>query len=118
MWSKKQKMQYFGTNLNEYGHFTWDLTGDYMELKGLLPATPFSPEELTRGLNKGQTAYYQGGGYTALAIAGSCTDGRPGTKSVFWVKENVSKARMMELISQNKHAAAIVAAMKFKIDWN
>ena len=112
-------MQYFGTNLTEYGHFTWDLTGDYMKLKGLISvATPFHPEELTRNLQKGQTAYYQGGGYTALAIAGSCTDDRPGTKSVFWVKENVSKARMMELISQNKHAAAIVAAMKFKIDWN
>src|SRR5574343_1134443 len=81
------KMEYFGTNLTEHGHYSWDLTGDRMVKIGLLPKhTPFNPEELTINLPKGEVIYYQSSKFTVLGISGSCKDERNGTKSIFWVK--------------------------------
>ena len=112
-------MYYFGTNLTEHGHYTWDLSGDHMVNIGLLPkTTPFNPEELTRDLPKGEVIFYQGGGFTVLGIAGSCKDERRGTKSIFWMNETVSKGQMIVLISQNQHSSKIINAMKFEVKWD
>lgn len=111
-------MKYFGTNLNDYGHFTWDLTGPFMQKVGLLPnETPFNPEGLLVNLIRGETVYYQGGGFTAIAIAGSCKDERLGSKSVFWVRELISKEQMFSQIKQNEHARKIIDAMPFNVKW-
>jgi hypothetical protein len=109
-------MYYFGTNLTEHGHYTWELSGEHMVKIGLLPKnTPFQPEELTRGLQKGLTAIYQGGGFTVVAIAGSPKDDRPGTKSVFWINETISFDEMMIRIKSNKLAMAIINQMPFDV---
>ncbi len=111
-------MRYFGTTLNDYGHFTWDLSGPFMQKVGLLPSeTPFNPEELTKNLIKGETIYYQGGGFTAIGIAGSCKDERHNTKSVFWVRELISKEQMFNQIKLNEHARKIIDKMPFNVKW-
>lgn len=103
---------YFGTSLKAHGHYTWDLSGDYMEKVGLLPkGTPFNPEELTHGLQKGETAYYFGGGYSVLAISGSCIDDKPGTKSVFWIKKSLSAEDLVKTILDNSHACEIISKL-------
>jgi len=111
-------MRYFGTDTKEYGHYTWDLGGDRMIKIGLLPRdTPFNPEELTKGLQKGETIFYQGGGFTAVGISGSCKDERSGTKSVFWINENTTKNELMQMILSNKLAAEIISLMPFTVKW-
>jgi len=107
-------MEYFGTNLTEYGHYTWDLTGDRMVKIGLLPQkTPFNPEEITNNLPVGEVIYYQSSKFTVIGIAGSCKDSRCGTTSIFWVRELLSKQEIVERINENKLAKAIIDAMPF-----
>lgn len=109
-------MEYFGTNLTEHGHYSWDLSGDRMAKTGLLPKnTPFNPEELTNNLPKGEVVYYQSSKFTVLGISGSCKDDRNGTKSIFWVKELLSRQEIWERINENKLAKAIVNAMPFRV---
>lgn len=109
-------MQYFGTDLTEHGHYTWDLTGDRMVKIGLLPNNvPFHPEELTRGLPKGEVVFYQSSKFTVLGISGSCKDERNGTKSIFWVNEILTKQEMFERINQNKLSKSILDAMPFTV---
>lgn len=111
-------MKYFGTNTTEHGHYSWDLSGEEMVKTGLLPRdTPFNPEELTKNLPKGETIFYQGGGFTVLGIAGSCKDDRPGTKSIFWVNEICNRGKLIMLINQNKHSTKIIQSIKFPINW-
>ncbi len=111
-------MEYFGTNLMEAGHYRWNMDGFSMERKGLrFNDLPFNPEELTNGLFKGMSAFYQGGGYTVLAIAGSPIDERQGTKSVFWVEEIVPRDIMIEKVKSNTLAMKIIDAMPFKVIW-
>ena len=115
-------MEYFGTNLREAGHYRWSLDGEYMVYspKGMLNFNdlPFHPENLTNNLNKGDVVFYQGGGFTCLAISGSCRDDRPGTKSVFWVRDTISKGDMVNRILSNSNANKLIAQMKFEVKWN
>lgn len=109
-------MEYFGTNLTEYGHYRWLLTErGLVRQRNTFDDLPFHPEELTRNLKKGEVAYYQGGGFTALAIAGSCKDSRGGTQSVFWVRLNLGRQEMIELIKQIEVAMLIINAMPFNV---
>lgn len=109
-------MEYFGTNLTEHGHYTWDLSGNRMVQIGLLPRnTPFNPEELTNNLPKGEVVYYQSSKFTVIGISGSCKDNRGGTKSIFWENEILSKQEMVDRINQNKLAKAIIDAMPFDV---
>ena len=111
-------MEYFGTNLTEYGHYRWLLTEKGLEKQwNKFDELPFSPESLTNKLSKGQTAFYQGGSYTVLAIAGSPKDTRPGTKSVFWIKLKLDKTAMIEMIKDNKTAMSIINEMPFEVEW-
>jgi hypothetical protein len=108
-------MKYFGTSLTHCGHYTWDLDGDRMISIGLLPKTPFNPEELTKNLPRGEVIFYQSSEYTVIGISGSCIDGRSGTKSIFWEKEILSKQEMIERILKNKFSRAIIDAMPFEV---
>lgn len=110
-------MKYFGTNLTEHGHYTWDLFGEQMLKIGLLPRnTPFNPEELTKNLPKGENAFYQSSKFTVLAISGSCKDDRPGTKSIFWIEDCLSKNDIIAKIKNNKLAMSIINAMPFNVN--
>lgn len=109
-------MEYFGTSLNEHGHYMFDLSGDYMKSTyRKFETLPFNPEQMTNGLKKGETAFYQGGGYTVISISGSCTDTRPGTKSTFWVKEIISKNELVDRMKNNELASKIINAMPFDV---
>lgn len=109
-------MEYFGTNLTTHGHYTWDLSGDYMRKTGLMPNTPFDPYAINKSEIKGSIVFCKDfAGFTIIAIEGSCIDNRNGTKSVFWVKENLSKEEMIECIMSNKHSKSIINAMPFDV---
>lgn len=109
-------MEYFGTSLSVHGHYTWLIDDNKMTSTWLkLESLPFHPECLTNNLPKGEVIFYQGGGYTVIGIAGSCKDMRPGTKSIFWVKEIITREQMIEKIQQNKVAMQIIKAMPFKV---
>jgi len=111
-------MEYFGTNLTDYGHYAFNLDGDYPEKTWRdFKHLPFHPEYLTNNLPKGEVIFYQGGGYTVIGIAGSCKDERAGTESIFWVKEIISEDVMVSRVKQNKVAMRIVNAMPFEVRW-
>lgn len=112
-------MEYFGTKLDDHGHSRSNLDGEYMvSLWNKFDDLPFHPENLTNKLPKGEVVFYQGGGFTVLGISGSCIDDRPGTKSIFWVKEIITRGQMIERINQNKLAMKIINAMPFEVKWN
>lgn len=110
-------MEYYGTNLTEAGHCRFDISSNYMVGKRNLYDLPFDPEYLTNNLQNGETIFYQGGGYTVFGISGGCYDTRPGTKTIFWIKEIVSKVEMIERINNNILAKNIINNIKFKINW-
>jgi len=109
-------MEYFGTNLTTHGHYTWDLSGDYMEKIGLMPKVPFDPYTINQNRVKGNVVFCKDfAGFTIIAIEGSCVDTRGGTKSVFWERENISKQEMIERIMSNKLSKSIINAMPFDV---
>ena len=109
-------MEYFGTNLTEAGHYRWNIdNGRMIKINYRFEELPFHPENLTNNLAKGDVVFYQGGGYTVIGIAGSCKDTRPGTKSIFWVKELITKSEMIKKIRENLIALNLINAMPFKI---
>ena len=111
-------MNYFGTSLKEHGHYLWDLREGIMIKCGLnFKHFPFSPESLTNNLLKGEVIFYQCTGYTVVGIAGSCTDERQGTKSIFWVTEIISFDKMKERILNEPVAKKIIDKMPFEIIW-
>lgn len=111
-------MKYFGTDLEQAGHYLWELHGDRLEYIGLrIDFLPFHPEQITRNMNKGDVAYYTGGGFTAIAITGSCADDRAGCKSVFILNEKLSFDEMKSRIIQQPVAKEIIDKMPFKVRW-
>lgn len=111
-------MEYFGTNLNDAGHYRWNIDNDFFQGGSInFNGLPFNPEELTNHLPKGETIFYQGGGFTVLGISGSCSDDRNGTKSIFWINWIVSKAELIKKIKKNKLAIKIICKIPFEIEW-
>ena len=114
-------MEYFGTSLDQHGHYRFLLEGNHMDKVSYSPykkGIPFDPESLTEDLPKGEVVFYQGGGFTVIGIAGSCKDTRPGTKSIFWVREIISKEEMIQKIKEHPMAMKIINAMPFEVMWN
>jgi len=111
-------MYYFGTSLNEYGHYLWDLKGDRMINDGIcFKHLPFDPERLTNNFLEGEIMFYQCTSFTVIGIAGSCIDERSGTKSIFWVLEKLTFDEMKEKILNNPIAKKIIEKMPFEISW-
>lgn len=112
-------MNYFGTDLTSAGHYVFNLDGEYMESLSshLINTLSFHPEYLVTNLPIGEVIYYQGGGYTVVGFAGSCYDKRPGSKSIYWVRELITKEEMIERIKKNKLAMKIINNYEFKINW-
>jgi hypothetical protein len=112
------KLGYFGTDLNRHGHYMFELSDGGMErnYRGCA-GLPFDPEGLTNGLGKGEVVFYQGGGYTVVGFAGSCVDGRPNTKSIFWVSSTVGRDTMIGMVKSHPYAARIIEQCDFIIKW-
>lgn len=114
-------MNYYGTNLTEYGHYFWKLDGTQLVYKGLdgkdEPA-PFEPDNLiSNNAPKGTAGYFFLNGYSICAIAGSPKDTRGGTKSVFWVKGSVEPSELRDIILDTPIAKRIIEQMPFEVRW-
>lgn len=113
-----EKLEYFGTNLTEHGHYRFILTENGMQKNwSKFDDLPFHPEYLNNNQQKGDVSFFQGGGFTVLAICGSCKDERPGSKSVFWVKEILNIEQIIAVIKQNKIAMSIIKTMPFNVSY-
>ncbi|GAG36427.1 unnamed protein product [marine sediment metagenome] len=112
-------MNYFGTNLDTHGHYFWELDGIMMrKVKTSFKDIPFDPEELTNDCKKkGDTVFCVVEGYSILAINGSCKDTRPGTKSVFWVNQVITKEELLQRIANIPVARKMIQQMDFLINW-
>lgn len=112
-------MNYFGTNLNSHGHFLWQLEGDHFNGGNLnFGDIPFNPEELVPTYTpEGKVEYFQFDDYSVCAIAGSCKDRRPGSKSVFWTKEKLGPSELKEMILSIPIAKRIIEQMPFGVQW-
>ena len=112
-------INYFGTELESYGHYIFQLDNDRMDRIGIrFDHLPFSPENLTNNLPKGEVIFYQGGGFTVIGISGSCKDDRNGTKSIFWVKEIITFNELKDRILNHPVSQLIIKQMPFTIQWN
>ncbi|MGI4873201.1 MAG: hypothetical protein ACRYFX_18730 [Janthinobacterium lividum] len=114
-------MNYYGTNLTEYGHYFWILEGMrfvYKGLNGKDEPVPFEPDNLiSSNAAKGTAGYFAGDGYSIYAISGSCKDTRGGTKSVFWVKGDVGPGALKDMILATPLAKKMIEQMPFEVKW-
>ena len=116
-------MNYYGTELTQAGHNFWDIDYDVMRYSKIyFNDIPFDPEHLTDseggyGLKRGEVRWHSIDDYTICAIEGSCKDNRPGSKSVFWVKENISFDELKQLILSTPICMKIINQMPFEVKW-
>ena len=121
---------YFGTDTQQAGHYMWEFIGDRTTVyKGLtgFNELPFDPESMAKDLYennrkvKGMTKFYSVTSpeciYSIWFIEGSPIDKRWGTKSVFWVKEQVTPEQLKELILSTPTARRIIYSMPFSVKW-
>jgi|GEM_PF-1587364 hypothetical protein len=113
---------YFGTDLQTAGHYLWELDGNgiYRSLHRL-EDLPFNPEGLPskkkgEGMRNGTVRFYRLAHYSICAIEGSCKDGRPGSKSIFYWDEPHSNIGMTALIKQSPIAMKIINQMPFNVE--
>lgn len=118
----KEEMKYFGTSLNDYGHYFWTLSDNGIKRDDLwFRDIPFNPEELPRHENghirkKGEFVFYCENGYSILAIEGSCKDHRQGARSVFFIKETLTKKELINQIKSIPIACNIIEAIPAEIE--
>ncbi len=117
-------LHYYGTNLDSYGHFFFDLEDHTINhSRKNFGNIPFDPEKLPHPLKKGYynkdgyTQFYRVSGYTICAITGSCKDLRPGSKSVFFVDSYITNAEMRDKILFTEIAKKIINQMTFEVIW-
>lgn len=82
---------------------------------------PFSPEDVSKNLSNGEINWQHHksplGEFTVCAIAGSCIDTRPGSKSVFIIPEILSFEEMKNRILSTPVCKEIIDKMPFEIKW-
>jgi hypothetical protein len=127
-------MKYFGTELNQAGHYFWELDGEHLISKGLsfpqgngIPSNkwsefPFDPESMPKrekgeSMQKGDVKYYRENGYTICAIEGSCSDKRWGSKSIFFINEKLLFWELAIKIVSIPIARKIIKQMPFEVRW-
>jgi len=116
-------LHYFGTNLDSAGHFFWELQGDYIHRSSIyFGDLPFNPEALPyknkkEFIKNGTAKYYLFAGFSIYAIAGSCADDRPGSKSIFFVEADIASDQLMQKILSTKAAKKILDKMPFEVEW-
>ncbi len=115
---------YFGTDVDEHGHYMWEISDDglrFVKRSLNFNTIPFSPEYITQNIPNGHVNWLMiqssMGAFTICAIAGSCKDDRPGCKSVFWVNEIIPFMKLKEEILATPLCAKIIHLMKFEVKW-
>jgi len=112
-------MNYYGTDLTQYGHYFWQLEGNRFAYKGIDgSAWPFKPDYIIHSdAPRGTAVFCKVDGYSLYAIAGSCKDTRGGTKSVFWVQGDVEPSQLKDMILAVPIAKKIIEQMPFEVKW-
>ena len=119
--SEKPIIYYFGTNVNGIGHNFYALYDHEVYLnksffQQVVKEIGFDPETLPKNTSvKGAHEFYHINGYSVLAILGSCSDRRAGSKSIFYVNEIVTEAQIAQAILSTPSAKAIIDAMPFDV---
>lgn len=116
------QIEYYGTLLDQAGHGFHTLTTDFDRNRTRLENLPFNPEGLpfyTRERNfiDGTVRTYHAFGFTICAIAGSPYDKRPGSKSIFFVQEEIDKEQFVEQLKMNPVVQKIINKMPFEVLW-
>lgn len=108
---------YFGTSLNEKGHYIYNF-GSVLRGRTLRHNLPFDPESLVMSSQiNGTVNRINYNDYKIIAIAGSCTDDRAGSKSIFITKNFEDGFDFEEYLKQHPLAIEMFSQMKFKINW-
>ena len=116
-------MHYFGTDLVDKGHYFWVLSGNSFLNKGRVGFgdIPFNPENLPLcqddDNSNGTVEFYNAFGYSIIAIQGSCRDSRPGSKSIFWIKERFRYEDMKDRLLAIPIAKKIFEQMPFEVNF-
>ena len=119
----KNTINYFGTDLRSAGHYFWVLEGEYWSRPDLnFKDFPFDPESMPKkekgvGYSKGDAKFYFESGWSILAIEGSCSDDRWGTKTVFFINEDLPNDELMIRIKSVAAAALVLAKLPFPINF-
>lgn len=116
-------MKYFGTSLDQHGHYFWDVKGDHLSKSDIsFRDIPFNPEDLPKYIKGeersfGDMAFYFLNGFSICAIYGSCYDKRHGTRSVFWEAEVLTYVEMKERMLSIPVIKRIIEQMPFDVRW-
>ena len=108
-------IHYYGTELNNYGHYFWILNDNSLS-KGTLwfDQIPFNPEQ-TYSYQNGSIHFQVVKGYSVLSIAGSCYDHRPASKSVFFTYEELTREEFINKLKELPIFNKIIEQMKFEV---
>ena len=122
-------MNYFGTTLDEAGHYFFELKDESLIGRNLsfpkgegISITkylewPFNPEDFPKSRRNGDVEFHSINGYSILAICGSCKDTRPGCKSVFFTTEKLSKDELKDKILSIPIVKKMIEQMPFEVRW-
>lgn len=113
-------LYYFGTDLQEAGHYIWELHGERMHKNYNIkvPFNTYFPLHYSNSLGAAHFGEFVcNEHYSIWGCPGSCTDTRGGTVSVFWVKQQMSASDLKELILNTPIAKRIIKQMPFKVKW-
>lgn len=97
----------------------WSLEGKQLFRNRIkLGDCPFNPEALPYlKYTNGDVGLYHCFGFTILAICGSCSDKRSGSKSIFWIEGNFTEAEMKEKIMAIPIGEKIIKQFPFTVRW-
>ena len=116
-------LEYYGTTLDSAGHYFFNLVrGDFGRSIRRLGQVPFNPEGLPYvgvGLEpaNGTVRFYNMAGFTICAIGGSPADHRTGSKSIFFVEEDMTREAFEERLKKDGLVMKIINKMSFKVQW-
>lgn len=116
------EIEYFGTLLDQAGHGFYILTNGFDRNKTRFQNLPFNPEGLPfhsreRNYIDGTVRFYNAFGFTICAIAGSPYDKRGGSKSIFFVQEDLTREVFEEKLKSNPVVQKILKHMPFEVLW-
>lgn len=115
-------IEYYGTDLLQAGHHFWVLDGGFNRNLSKYESFPFNPESLPYAGRKkeyvvGTVRFYNFAGFTICAISGSCSDDRGGSKSIFFVQEDLTHDDFKATLLADKTVQKIIKQMPFQVKW-
>lgn len=116
------EIEYYGTLLDQAGHGFHTLTDGFDRNRTRLENLPFNAEGLPfhsreRSYGNGTVRFYNVFGFTICAIVGSPYDKRSGSKSIFFVEEDLTREVFEAKLKANETVKKIIAQMPFVVLW-